>query len=327
MWPIFLNVTLITTAEPGRKGNIVKTPNRICGVFVAVVACASLVISTLEVTAEASDFQDGFEIGDVSTWSEVVGGSPITPPAALRFTGIWVRDPHFFVSVPPFMVCTDFTDGAVSGVLPSVNDILAIKIVSDDDSDGYLDLSVMLLFRPFDANAVGEIVDARSGACVLPANATSCHVNTSGPSVRSNYDGFPAGPCLPIDPGDVSGYSPGVTEPTAPCFRTAAQGLDFTVFGDQPLPLQDAQISARIDGSAPDRLIEGLIVGFLRQDDADSILIPASYPVIGGQPISILLPGGTGNCSGGDDTDFHDSSNGWWFYINFTAENVPWTGL
>lgn len=303
-----------------------KTPNRICGVFVAVVACASLVIPTLAVNAEASDFQDGFEIGDVSTWSKAVGGPPITPPAALRYTGIWLRDPHFFVPVP-FLGCTDFTDSAASGGLPSVNGVLAAKIVSDDDSDGYSDLSLMLLFRPFDPNAVGEIVDARNGACVPPADATSCHVNTSGPSVRGYYDGLPAGPCLMIDPGDVSGYGPGVTEPTAPCFTTAAQGLDFTVFGDQPLPLQDAQISARIVGSAPDDLIEGLIVGFLRQDDADNILIPASYPIIGGQPISILLPGGAGNCSGGDDTDSHDSSNGWWFYLNFTAENVSWTGL
>lgn len=77
----------------------------------------------------------------------------------------------------------------------------------------------------------------------------------------------------------------------------------------------------------PESLIEGLIYGFLREDDADSILFPASYPIIGGQPISFLLPGGTGNCSFGDDTELHDGFFGWWFYFNFTAEYVPWTGL
>jgi len=319
------SVTLIITAASGRKGNFVKTPIRFFGVFVVVVACALLVIPTLAEDAEASDFRDGFEIGDASTWSKAVGGPPITPPDPVRMTGVWLRDPHFYASVP-FLGCTDFTDSAVASV-PSVNGELAARISSDDDGDGYLDLSLMLLFRPFDANAVTEIVDARNGSCVTPAGATSCHVNTSGPSVRAYYDGFPAGSCLEIIGGTIRPYTPTITEPTAPCFKTEPQGLFFTVFGDQDLPLQDAQISAKIVGTGPDSLIEGLIVGFLKEDDADSILIPVSYPVIGGQPISLLLPGGTGNCAAHTDMDFYDGSDGWWFYINFTAENVPWTGL
>ena len=33
------------------------------------------------------------------------------------------------------------------------------------------------------------------------------------------------------------------------------------------------------------------------------------------------------DCSGGNDKDNHGGYDGWWFFLNFTAENVPWTGL
>ena len=65
------------------------------GLLVAAVVCASLLTPTLAVNSEAGVFQDGFEISDVSSWSAFVGGPPITPPAALRFTSLAVRDPHF----------------------------------------------------------------------------------------------------------------------------------------------------------------------------------------------------------------------------------------
>jgi len=297
------------------------------GLLVAAVVCASLLTPTLAVNSEADDFQDGFEIGDVSSWSAFVGGPPITPPAPLRFTEVWVRDPHFVADFGFPVGCFDFTDTPVPIVGLSVNNALAASIGNDNDSDGYLDLSLMLLFRPFETTAVGEIVDARNGACIPPANATTCHVATTGTEVRGYYDGLPAGPCLTVDPGDTSGYPPGISEPTAPCFTTAPQYLYFTVFGDQPLQLRDTQISATTVGTAPDNLIEGLIVGFLREADANAILLPASYPIVGGEPISLLLPGGAGNCSVGDDKDMHGGYSGWWFFLNFTAENVPWTGL
>lgn len=56
------------------------------------------------------------------------------------------------------------------------------------------------------------------------------------------------------------------------------------------------------------------------------ILLPADLPVVGGQPLSILLPGGTGNCAGHDDCDLFEGVTGWWFYFEYVAEPVPWTG-
>jgi len=80
-------------------------------------------------------------------------------------------------------------------------------------------------------------------------------------------------------------------------------------------------------GAAPDDLTKGLIVGFLREVDANNIFLPPSYPIVGGQSISVLLPGGAGNCAVWTDKDMNGQDPGWWFFLNFTAENVPWTGL
>ena len=74
-------------------------------------------------------------------------------------------------------------------------------------------------------------------------------------------------------------------------------------------------------------MTDGLLLGFLLESEADAILIPADIPVVGGQPLSALFPGGTGNCSGGDDRDVHMSESGWWLYFNFTATLIDWDHL
>jgi hypothetical protein len=77
-------------------------------------------------------------------------------------------------------------------------------------------------------------------------------------------------------------------------------------------------------------LINGIIRGFISEADADSIELPAGLPLVGEQPVSSLFPGGTGNCRTGegiDDRDIGpDSEPGWYFYLNFTAHEVDWTG-
>jgi len=62
--------------------------------------------------------------------------------------------------------------------------------------------------------------------------------------------------------------------------------------------------------------------GFVREIDADQILIPPDVPLIGGQPLSALLPGGAGNCAAGDDRDMLNGEPGWWFYFAIEAERV-----
>ena len=54
------------------------------------------------------------------------------------------------------------------------------------------------------------------------------------------------------------------------------------------------------------------------------MLAPADLPLVGGRPVSSLLAGGTGNCASSSDKDRLDGVPGWWFYLNFTAQQVPW---
>ena len=62
--------------------------------------------------------------------------------------------------------------------------------------------------------------------------------------------------------------------------------------------------------------------GFVSETDADNTILPAGLPIIGGLPLSALLPGGTGNCAAHDDRDMLEGVRGWWFYLNFSAERI-----
>ena len=102
--------------------------------------------------------------------------------------------------------------------------------------------------------------------------------------------------------------------------------------GGIPITLRDARIGARYSGNPATGLTNGLLMGFISQTDANNTTIPSSFPVVGGQPLSSLLPGGAGNCNcngncgtTNDDKDTNNSVVGWWFYLNFTANKVPWT--
>lgn len=67
-----------------------------------------------------------------------------------------------------------------------------------------------------------------------------------------------------------------------------------------------------------------MIKGFISETDTENIVFPEITPVIGGQYLSSLLPGGMGNCSSKDDRDlFTDSkTSGWWFYFNTQSELI-----
>ena len=58
------------------------------------------------------------------------------------------------------------------------------------------------------------------------------------------------------------------------------------------------QVAATYVGLPATDLNRGLLRGFLYESDADSIILPEDLDLVGGEPLSILLPGGTGNCAG-----------------------------
>ncbi len=289
----------------------------------AVLLCCALWAALLVPrSASAQFFSDGFESGDTSAWSTVVG----LAPEVFRFSDLDLRDPHVFADAG-ILGCFDFTDEPIPLVGIAFNGLLADQITGDADLDGFLDLSSLLLFRQLVLTASGERVDFDNGLCMAPApfsalipeagTELACGPDPATEPLILSYDGLDAGSCLETVAGTTSGYTPGVGEPGAPCFVTVAETVPFQL-GDLTVTLEDVQIAATFAGE-PLALDNGLFRGFLSEADADTLLLP---PDFGGGPLSSLLPGGTGNCASGDDRDVHDGVTGWWFYFNFAAVRV-----
>lgn len=251
------------------------------------------------------------------------GEQPHAQPVVLRLTEVRVREPHFFVR--PLFSCIDFTDKGAFGE-PSINELLNASIREDDpeDPDGMLDLSLLLLFRPFDAAAAGGTVEFGSGQCSAPADSTECDVEPAALPSPTRFSNESVGQCLRADEGHLStqSYEPRPATIVGPCFKT--EPMDATLrLGVLELPLRDVTIAATYEGTA---LQSGMLRGFLRQSDADTNLLPPDLAAVGGQPVSIMLPGGEDNCADHDDRDERDGELGWWLYVDFTAERVAYVG-
>ncbi len=291
------------------------SPSRLC-----LALAVAVFLTPAALRAQDEIFSDDFERGDFSAWSQVAGAAP----RVFRFSDLDLRDPHLFAPVVIIVpLCLDVTDDSLAGF--SFNGSLQDQITADADADGFLDLSSLLLFRPFDSQAVGERVDFDGGMCTAPIATTTCASDPLTDPLMTSFDAIAAGTCLEALPGTTSGYPPAVIGPTAPCFVTFAETVPFQL-GDLTVTLEDVQIAAAFAGDLPTALDSGLIRGFLSETDADALLLPADLPVVGGQPLSVLLPGGTGSCATGDDRDMNDGVSGWWFYFDFEAARVPYIG-
>ncbi len=259
-----------------------------------------------------------------TTTTTTTGG--VDSADAFRFTEMFVRDPHFFIV--PIIGCEDITDKGLLGS-PSINEQFneAITMDTSDPSDGFLNMSFMLLLRPLDQNAAGGDFDFATGACTAPIESTSCDIKMGTEPSSGTYSNQKE-ICLEPVPEELStaGYDPLPGSTTGPCFK--GDPLSFTLdLGDFQLPFTDAEIAAQYVGDPADGMVEGLIHGFLTEEDGDNTILPEDLPVIGGMPISSLLPGGTMNCAKHDDKDMYMGNSGWWFYIEFKATKVKYTGL
>ena len=110
---------------------------------------------------------------------------------------------------------------------------------------------------------------------------------------------------------------------------TAPVSLTITLSGI-PVPLRDARLAATYSGNPAQTVLNGLLMGFISETDADNTILPANLPLIGGKPLSIVLPGGDPagpdrNCATFSDKDTNNGVVGWWFYLNFSAAKVPYT--
>jgi len=248
---------------------------------------------------------------------------------AFRLTDLDVRDPHTFADVP-LLGCTDVTDMVPFMLAPSVNESIQGSMENDWDLDGFIDVSVMLLFRPLDQGGPGGPMDAARGLCLPPAAGTTCSLDPFTPAQPTFYTNG-AGVCLAPVPGTLTpfagGYAPPITVPVGPCMATGAVSLTLDIQSAM-IPLDDGQIAATYVGSPATGMVNGLIRGFISEATADATLLPMEIPFVGGMPLSLVLPGGGGNCAAHDDRDVGPDglTLGWWVYGNFSAEVVTYTG-
>lgn len=263
-------------------------------------------------------------------WVAVDSFELLSPPSAWRYTDLDLRDPHVFLTVgtPPLAFCFDFTDNPIPTTQISFNGQIQTGFTTDGNGDGFLDNSNLLLFRPL--NQLGAIgrVDSAAGQCTAPVAGTSCALPAGVEGNAFNYAAEASISCLAPIAGTTGSpaYSPAIASALPPCFRTAQR--TFTVDnGGVPITLIDASIAATFQGNPASGLINGLLRGFLRESDANTILIPIPNTT---PPqtiaLSALLPGGTGNCSSRNDKDSLNGESGWWFYFNFSAQPVTYTG-
>lgn len=256
----------------------------------------------------------------ITTTNGMITGVP-PQTSAFRVTSIALRDPHVSTLITIIIpICTDITDIPVFGLNPLLNNALNL----DADADTFLDLSFLMLFRPLDTGVAGGTLEFVAGNCTDPVATTQCTIDTAFLSARTDFGNGTNG-CISVIGGTTSGYSPGISAPTNgnACFASTATDISLSILGI-PLPLEDVQIGGEFTGgNPPTGIVNGLIKGFVPEAVADAIILPAESPVGAGQPLSSLLVGGSGNCSGGDDRDTHNSVVGWWVYLNYEAAAVP----
>jgi cysteine-rich repeat protein len=242
------------------------------------------------------------------------------PPTAFRFTELFLRDPHIRVGFVQNICLADVTDTPFAGF--AVNPLIATAMMSDEDMDGLRDFSPVFVFRPLQQSQPTAQLQVGIGECTL-ATPGVCSFDPAPASVTATNAS--SGTCLAPLPNTTNDYSPAVGSATGPCFSSSAQTLSI-VLADIPITLTDAQIGATYEGNPATGTINGLLRGFLSETQANAISLPADLPVVGGRPLSFVLPGGMGNCARAaeSDKDVHNGVPGWWFYLNFRASAVPW---
>jgi hypothetical protein len=295
------------------------------GIAVAVLS-AALLTGTPARAQLTSVFADGFESGNTLAWSASAGEPALPPADVFRLSDLDLRDPHLHVTVPVFG-CFDFTDQDLPlGLGLSFNGQIQAAITGDSEPDGLLDASYLLEFRPFDEAATALRLDIGGGLCTAPMAGTSCAPDPATVPQTALYDGLGAGSCLAALDGTTHvPYTPEVAGVAGPCFVSAPRQVVFDLNG-VALPLTDLQFAGDWTATPVTGFATGLMRGFLSETDAATVLLPAALPIVGGEPITVLLPGGAGGCAAHDDRDSESGVSGWWFYFNFAADAVLWTG-
>lgn len=258
---------------------------------------------------------------------------PGVPTTAFRVDQMMLRDPHGFI-----FGCNDVTDTPFFGL--SVNGIVDDMLNTDADDDQLLDLSVIVLMKPLETRGgFGTNTELVFGDCSAPASTTMCSGHADDARYAATYGNQAAGTCLGVVPGSESSgeiYKPdnyaaiGITTAGGGRACGASDSLTLTLnVAGALIKLEGAQVAARY---ADQDLVEGLIRGFISEDDAEMTHIPV--PILGSLTVSSLFWGGSDNgCDvvandptpGDIDIGPDGVTTGWWVYLDFHAHQVPYS--
>ncbi len=227
-------------------------------------------------------------------------------PTAFRIDSMVLDDPDIYVNA---LGCFKLTS--------TINTQIATNLTGDANSDGLYDLSPVLVFRPLAQHAASSDMDFLLAACKVADGSCSGAGITNYAAPANNHV---SGVCLQAAADHTNGAA--VNKPTNNCFVNDPVTLQISLQGAL-ITLQDAQIAAVYSADPATGLTTGLIRGFLSQADADATTLPASIPLVGGQPVAALLGGDEFCGTGHNDEDTYNGARGWFFYLNFTATKVP----
>lgn len=252
--------------------------------------------------------------------------TPTEIAEVFRANHIALRDPHLFVNIG---ICLDLTEPpGVLGI--NVNGLIA-EAIQDPDNEGNFSLNLLAAFRPLRQPPLPDgTVEIYTGECNGTLFGETCGAGDSPPAITT-YVNQGAGTCVaPIPgttgPGNTGAYSPAVGSSTAPCFGSLPTAVSFQLDVIN-IDLQDVEFGGTFVGNPADDIVSGLIVGFLSEEDADTITIPQDIILVGGQPVSHVLPGGATNCAPHDDRDLGPGNVlGWYFYLEYNAHRINWVG-
>jgi hypothetical protein len=246
--------------------------------------------------------------------------------AAFRITSLTLIDPHFYTG--DAIKCDD----ATSAYNQTWNDHLdAFEIhptLVMSPLDPRVETATKLQIVPARCIAVGEDVNC-DDVGVQPVDIVEVIFN------NSLQGGMCGGPVMGSTNPDyaIDQFEP-LSTPESPCFLSALiPGLKLPLGPSFRLPLSNVQISAAYDLEVDEedpldkqRLIEGLIVGFLPTNVGKSVTLgtlgPGPGPFV---PWNVIA--GAASCKTTiDDVDTAIvSHDGVWIYFNFTAERVAWS--
>jgi hypothetical protein len=232
---------------------------------------------------------------------------------AFRIDQMTLLDPHLFAGASAGM-CFCFDGTSV------INDRIQSDIAG-------LSRNLLHVFIPLDLGSErNRMVGYGNATC---ASETSCTL--SGDFVESQATLTREGttPCYEAPADTLGGYGT-PSAPPPPCFVSDPSTLAFFLDPDSPpLDFIEGRVSGTWSGDPPDRIVGGLMAGFVTEDAARAAVLPPEVgsQICGDPSLYTLLKGG-GSCQGGDDRDDLDGDgtpDGWWFYFAFEGQRVDWS--